>query len=269
MIHTHTLLSRIAAVSMRGVFTVVFAAHTVSALGAEADPEMLKTIRDDSADMQERDSAVKMLAKTKEGAMAMIDLATKNNFPDEMRSSAALALAESDDKDILKGAEDVLPLPKMKDGTRILPISKLVDMKGDVAAGREVFRSSKGPNCINCHQLEGLGREIGPPISTIGEKPKEVLYESIIAPSASIQHGYEAWTVKTKDGKVLSGLKVEDTDDKFTMKTIEGELVDIAPEDIKKKTKEKKSLMPEGLINSMTTKDLINLVEYLSEQKVK
>ena len=34
-----------------------------------------------------------------------------------------------------------------------------------------------------------------------------------------------------------------------------------------KKIKEKKSLMPENLINAMTLKDLVNLVEYLSQQK--
>ncbi len=240
-----------------------------SALSAEADPEMLKAISDDTAEMQDRDAAVKFLARSKEGATAILALAAKNEFPEEMRSSAALALAENEDAEIRKKADTVLPLPKMKDGVRILPISKLVDMKGNVEAGRKVFRSPNGPNCINCHQLEGLGREIGPPISTIGEKPKDVLYETILAPSASIQHGFEAWTIKTKDGKVISGIKVEDTDEKVTIKTTDAELVDIDPKEIKKKTKEKKSLMPEGLISTMTTQDLIDLVEYLSEQKVK
>ncbi|MEI6234775.1 MAG: c-type cytochrome [Planctomycetota bacterium] len=231
---------------------------------------MLKTLRDDSADMQERDAAVKYLAKSRAGAMAMIEMAQKKDeFPDEMRSSAALALGESDDADVLKLAEKFIPLPKMKDGTRIPPISKLVEMKGDIAAGRAIFRSSKGPNCMNCHQLEGLGREIGPPISTIGEKPKEVLYETILAPSASIQHGFEAYTVRKKDGTVITGLKVEETDEKFTIKNSDGDLVDIPAAEIKKTIKEKKSLMPEKLIETMTTKDLVDLVEYLSDQKVK
>ena len=233
----------------------------------EADPDMLKVIRDDAAEMQDRDANVKMLSKTKEGALAMIDMARKNDFPEELISSAALALAESDDVDVRKAAEKMLPLPKMKDGKQILPISKLVLMTGDAKAGREVFRSAKGPNCINCHLLEGVGREIGPPISTIGEKPKDVLYETILAPSASIQHGFEAWTIKTKDGKRLSGLKIEDNDEKFTLKSTEGEFVDIPVADIEKKIKEQKSLMPENLINAMTTKDLVDLVEYLSQQK--
>jgi|SRR5579862_701695 len=236
---------------------------------AAADPEMLKTIRDDSLDMQERDAAVKTLSKTRDGALAMLEIAKKNDFPDELKSSAALALAESGDKDILKLAEQFLPLPKMKDGQRILPISKLVELKGDIAAGRAVFRNGKGPNCINCHQLEGQGKEIGPPISTIGEKPKEILYESILAPSAAIQHGFEAWTVKKKDGTVVTGLKVEDDDEKFTMKNQEGDFEEIPADQIQKKIKQKASLMPENLIQTMTTKDLVDLVEYLAAQKVK
>lgn len=109
----------------------------------EADPEMLKTVADDASEMQERDAAVKTLAKTHEGAMAMIAMAKKNEFPEEMRSSAALALAESDDADVRKVAAEVIPLPKMKDGTRIPPISKLVEMKGDINAGRAIFAARK------------------------------------------------------------------------------------------------------------------------------
>jgi len=84
----------------------------------------------------------------------MIQLAEKGQFPDEMKSSAALALAESDNAEIVKAAAKALPLPKMKDGAQIVPISRLTEMTGDAKAGRAVFRDAKGPNCINCHQIE-------------------------------------------------------------------------------------------------------------------
>ena len=156
----------------------------------------------------------------------------------------------------------------MKDGTQILPVSKLIEMKGDKEAGRAVFRNGKGPNCINCHQIENEGKEIGPPLNNIGEKPKDALYESILAPSAAIQHGFETWTVKTKAGKVFTGVLIGDPEEKITLKTAEGEFIEIPAEDIQRQVKQKASLMPEGLIQTMTTKELVDLVEYLSEQKV-
>jgi len=243
-------------------------AFSLAAFAAEADPDMLKALSDGEMEMQERDAAVKMLSKSKEGAMAMIQLAQKGEFPDELKSSAALALAENEDSEIVAAATKALPLPVMKDGKQIVPISKLAEMTGDAKAGRAVFRNGQGPNCINCHQIENEGKEIGPPLNNIGEKAKELLFESILAPSAAVQHGFEAWTVKTKDGNRLSGIKVEDNDEKVTLKTIEGQFIEIPVGDIAKKVKEKKSLMPENLIGTMTTKDLVDLVEFLATQKV-
>lgn len=239
-----------------------------SCQGAAVDAELLKVLNDDNAEMQERDGAVKQLAKTREGAMAMIESARKGEFPDELKSSAALALAESDEATVREAAAAALPLPKMKDGLTILPISKLVLKKGDAKSGRAVFRNSKSANCINCHQIENEGKVVGPPLNTIGEKPKEVLYESILAPSAAIQHGFETWSIRTKAGKVLTGMRAGDDDEKFTLKTVEGDFIDIPTAEIQKKVKQKASLMPENLIGTMTTQELIDLVEYLATQKV-
>jgi putative heme-binding domain-containing protein len=235
---------------------------------AQPNPDNVKLVTDDSSEMEDRDAAVKMLAATPEGAKVLLDLAQKKELPDELKSSAALALAENDDEAVRKQAATLVPLPLMKGGERIEPISKLVKMTGDPKAGKDVFRSVSGPNCVNCHQIEGVGKEIGPPLNTIGEKPKSALYESILAPSAQIQHGFEAWTVKKTDGTFITGLKVDDDDEKFTMKTQEGEFLNIPAAEIKRKVKQKQSLMPEGLIQTMTKQDLINLVEYLATQKV-
>jgi len=54
-----------------------------------------------------------------------------------------------------------------------------------------------------------------------------------------------------------------------TIKTGEGEIIELPVDEIQKKVKQKASLMPENLIQTMTTKDLVDLVEYLSSQKAK
>ena len=264
------LMTKRFSLSLRRVGFVFLLSLSCSAIGAaEADPELLQSVLDEKTDVQLRDAAVKMLSKTKDGALAMIAMADKGTFPDELKSSAALALAESEDEDVVKKGAKSLPLPVMKDGTQIPPVSKLLDMTGDPKAGRDVFRSASGPNCINCHKIDDEGKEIGPPLSTIGEKGKEANFESILAPSASIQHGFEAWTVKTTSGKIVSGILKEDSDEKIVLLTTEGVFEEIPAAEVKKKTQQKASLMPENLIKTMTTKDLVDLVEYLATLKVK
>jgi putative heme-binding domain-containing protein len=79
--------------------------------------------------------------------------------------------------------------------------------------------------------------------------------------------GYETWVVKTKDGEVLTGRKVEDTDDHVTILDTDGKYHDVPVEKVDRRVQQKISLMPEGLTAAMTKQDLVNLVEFLSQRK--
>ena len=90
-----------------------------------------------------------------------------------------------------------------------MPGEGLDPMPGDPKKGAAVFRS---PNvaCIRCHQIGDEGQMIGPPLSVVGDKlSKPQMLDAIFNPSASILMEYETWRVKTKDGDLQEGLKVE------------------------------------------------------------
>ncbi len=141
-------------------------------------------------------------------------------------------------------------------------------MKGNAERGAAVFRNTSGANCIHCHQIGNEGNMIGPPLTAVGAKlNKGQLYEAILYPSASILMHYESWVVQTKSGDVINGLLVGETNDHVTIKDTDGKFHDIKLDNIEKKVMQKVSLMPEGLSETMTAKDLVNLVEYLSEQR--
>ncbi len=155
-----------------------------------------------------------------------------------------------------------------RDGKTLPPITELAKMKGNPDAGEKVFANTMGANCIHCHQIGEMGNMIGPPLTAIGAKlNKGQLYEAILYPSASILMHYESWVVKTKNGDVFNGLLVEDTPDHVTLKDTDGKFHDIKTADVARKVMQKVSLMPEGLNQAMTEKDLVNLVEFLSEQR--
>lgn len=157
---------------------------------------------------------------------------------------------------------------KTKDGKILPSMDELAAQTGDAKAGAAVFRNTSAANCIKCHQIGEEGQMIGPPLTVIGSKlTKAQLYEAILYPSAAIEMGYEAWVVRTKSGEVFSGLKTEDTDDHITIKDTDAKYHDVQKTDIDKLVMQKLSLMPEGLNETMTKQDIVNLVEYLSTLK--
>lgn len=157
---------------------------------------------------------------------------------------------------------------KTKDGQVLPPMSQLTKMTGDAKNGEKVFKNTAGANCIKCHQIADEGQMIGPPLTAIGNKlSKPQLYEAILYPSAAIEMGYETWVVRTKTGEVFSGLKAEDTPDHITIKDTDAKFHDIPLDQIDKRLKQPISLMPEGMTETMSQKDLVDLVEYLSTRK--
>ena len=159
----------------------------------------------------------------------------------------------------------VSPTQRSKDGRTLPSVTELAKLTGDPAAGAAVFRNSTGANCIACHQIGEEGRMVGPPLSTVGQKlSKEQLYQAILYPSDAILMGYETWVVRTKKGDVFAGLKTSDTPDQVTIKDTNGKYHDVDVAEIDRKVMQKISLMPEGLSGTMTMKELVDLVEYLS-----
>ena len=164
------------------------------------------------------------------------------------------------------------PLPakqfRTKDGKILPSMDDLSKLTGDPKKGAAIFRNTSAANCIKCHQIGDDGNMIGPPLTVIGGKlNKPQFYEAILYPSAAIEMGYETWVVKTKGGDVISGLKTEDTPDHITIKDTDGKYHDVDRDQIDRLVKQNISLMPEGLNETMTQQELVDLVEYLSSLK--
>jgi putative heme-binding domain-containing protein len=234
--------------------------------GAEDLQKALRLVADPAAPLSDREGAVKGLARSKEGGRALLALVDRGAFPEELRATAAFALAAN--PELRAEADRKLPLPKSRDGAPLPPIARLLEMKGDGERGGRVYRDPKGPNCIACHQIGDEGRLVGPPLTTIGNKlSREQMFESILTPSAGLLMGYENWIVRTKSGDLKTGIKVEDVDDHVTLKDANGEYVDIPRAMIDQMKQLKLSMMPEDITKSMSVQDLVDVVEYMTRQK--
>lgn len=232
------------------------------------DDAALKKLLDSRVPMEEREGAVKALAKTRDGALALLKVADDGKLPAELKATASFALAAHPEAEIRKMAQQRLPLPKSKEGSAVPPLPDLLARKGDAKRGAAVYRDPKGPNCIACHQIGDEGKMVGPPLTTIGNKlSRQQMFESILTPSAAILMSYENWIVRTRDGDVKTGIKVEDTDDRITLKDTNGEYLEIPVAKIAERKQLTLSMMPENITTTMTVQDLVDVVEYMTEQK--
>jgi putative heme-binding domain-containing protein len=106
---------------------------------------------------------------------------------------------------------------------------------------------------------------VGPDLSTIGTKyGKDELLRSILNPSEAVGYSYLAQVVALKDGRVLTGLAIEDSPDRLVLKTAEGQRVAIRPNEVEDRKTSDISLMPEGLAQTMSDQDLVDLLTFLS-----
>jgi putative heme-binding domain-containing protein len=132
---------------------------------------------------------------------------------------------------------------------------------------RRFFRRDQ-TGCIKCHRVGSEGGDIGPALTEVGTKlAKEALYESILDPSAGISFGYEAWQVQLKSGDEAYGLKSSETTDELAIKDTNGIITRYKKTEVASMQQTKTSIMPTGLQLTMTTQDLVDLVEYLSSLK--
>jgi len=144
-------------------------------------------------------------------------------------------------------------------------VGELMKLKGDARRGSEVFRRAEVA-CIACHQVDGEGLDFGPKLSEIGTKlGKDALYESILDPSAGIAFGYEAWSVDLANGDELFGLIVSETADDLALKAQTGIVTKVKKAEIARRVKMSTSIMPAGLQLTLSTQELVDLVEYLAQ----
>ncbi len=149
-------------------------------------------------------------------------------------------------------------------------LEELVASLGDLGHGR-VFGNGRQifqvASCIACHRLDGVGAEFGADLTQLDPKlsPAEILRD-VLEPSSKINEKYFAYSFVTSSGKVVTGLVVEGTPD--LVKVVENPLTKTEPVELKRseivqEEKSAASIMPEGLLNTLTREEILDLVAFL------
>jgi putative heme-binding domain-containing protein len=89
--------------------------------------------------------------------------------------------------------------------------------------------------------------------------------ESIVEPSKVISDQYGAVDVELQDGGFHSGMVVDESRSALTLITANGERVPLEKSTIASRRPSEVSLMPDGLLDALTLRDLVNLIRFLEE----
>jgi putative heme-binding domain-containing protein len=121
--------------------------------------------------------------------------------------------------------------------------------------------------CVKCHPVAGQGARTGPDLSKVAETYKgRKLLQQIIEPSSEINKDFRTWQILTHDGRLVTGLIVDD--DGTTLSLIPDlelpeKIVRVAKQDVEEKSPSDVSKMPLDALAILTRQEIFDLLAYL------
>jgi putative heme-binding domain-containing protein len=158
------------------------------------------------------------------------------------------------------------PRPFIKEWTmeEVMPLVETRLNGRDFERGRAMFAAA---NCFGCHHFAQEGGAVGPDLTGLAGRfsPRDIL-ESILEPDKVISDQYAAVVIETADGKVVTGRLTNFHGDKITVNT---NMLDpnatetVHRNEIELMSQSATSMMPSGLINTLTEEELLDLMAFL------
>ena len=152
----------------------------------------------------------------------------------------------------------------------VLNAIHLLEAGRDFESGRQLFTQV---SCVACHAMKGNGGKLAPDLFDLQKKLADQktdvakIVDSLVVPSKEIEEKYRTQIVVTVDGKLHSGVVVSEDDKVLRLSANPLEknvkVVEIDQNEIDEREESKVSIMPEGLLNTMTRNEIFDLLAYI------
>jgi len=242
----------------------------LQALSRFSDPGIGQTIasayhRSMDAGSNLREIAVRTLASRSEWAQRLIDEIDAARIPAETVPGDVVLQMQSLEQPSLQpslvrlwGTLRETPAEKR---AAIERLEQLVRGDGaiDLGHGRQLFTQ----HCGKCHTLFGAGGKVGPDLTGYERSNLDFLSLAVVDPSAAIREEFTNYRLLTVDGQVLTGLLENQTPETYTLRTAEGQAVQIDRDDVEQLSASPVSLMPENLLTPLSSAAVRDLFGYL------
>ncbi len=130
---------------------------------------------------------------------------------------------------------------------------------GNSANGKQLF----GQHCATCHQLHGEGFKVGPDLTHVNRKDRDYLLIQLVDPNAIIRKEFLAYVAATTDGRVSTGLLVNQNAAELTLLAAKEQKTTVAVADLEELRESRASLMPENILKPFKPQELRDLFAYL------
>jgi putative heme-binding domain-containing protein len=137
--------------------------------------------------------------------------------------------------------------------------------QGDPGRGKDIFDGKGG--CASCHRVKGKGSRKGPDLTAIGTvRPADLIRQSLVDPARALIPINRPVRAVMKDGKVVSGRRLNE--DTFTVQLADeqGRLVSLVKADLREFAVLTESRMP-SYRDKLTGAELADLLSYLLSLK--
>lgn len=201
------------------------------------------------------------------------------NFADFMNEMRADALKNTPEEEQHALAEVInAPVPEVVSPASATPRPFVKEWKMEEAAtllatgltGRDFDRGKalfSAANCYGCHRFSHEGGSVGPDLTALSGRfsPRDIL-ESVLEPSKVVSDQYAAVQIVTNEGKVVVGRIVNLSGDNYLVNTNmldPNAMETIDRQSIEEMGPAKSSMMPNGLLNTLSDDELLDLMAFL------
>jgi len=216
---------------------------------------------------REKETAQNILSSRAEWSVSFLNAVEKGSIKrEDVRPASVLAMQNHKQKNIDKlvhkhwGQLRQSSEAKQK---RIEAVSALIaGKKGDAKKGQQVFALA----CAACHRYKGKGGNIGPNLDAYQLNNPGFLIPAVVDPSLGIREEYAGFNVTTKDNQLLTGFIAQNAPQFIVLRDLAQNSITLPRNEINNLQAMPVSLMPEGLLDALTPRQVQDLFAYLMDQ---
>jgi len=156
---------------------------------------------------------------------------------------------------------------RWENAAQLLQALERLPGSANAESGRRIFFHSGAVSCSQCHRYDGRGGVVGPELTLLARQGnRETILRSIIEPNRDVAPQYYATFLELEDGGTFTGILLRSAGYEI-YRNNHGEEVTFQKTQIAARKQLTSSLMPQGLIDSLTLEEVRDLLEFLATDR--
>ena len=131
---------------------------------------------------------------------------------------------------------------------------------GDSIRGGTVFKKK----CSSCHQLKGIGKQLGADLAALKDKSPRSLLTAILDPNRAVEAKFLGYIAVTNSGSIHAGMLLGESSNSVRLIGSDGKQTTILRRDLETLASTRLSFMPEGLEKDLQPQDLADVMAFVT-----